>query len=568
MSKFNFKSRIPRYDCDSDYTTNAPSYYDALARFSKSLKSLIERMNDVEEHFKELVIGWLEDGTLAGLLEQVLLDDYATEVYVQQMIDDLNIQDYAKIEWVEQVLNDYVEMVNQLIADVRGEMDNLEQDVNDIINDFRTEVNETLETKLDMLGYYENIEIKTYRDKQSNTTYHLAKIPRYDDDGNLIKIKVTDDRDTMGSLTTREFSILKQATLMMNASPNSSTSTTNGRTTIINNGDIRRYDTERNDYNYLIGIKEDNTMVSLPPRTDSQSMLRDGYVTVIPGFIPLINNGQDVTTQEMLDMVSHFTEPHPRSVIAQDCDRNTYFFVCEGRLLGEYGMYTHDIIRVLLSHGMIWAHMLDGGGSSQLVYYHHNVNRVIDDNGSTERPVRNAIYVGKDNVNKTATKILSSIGDATMKVFRITKYHEQTRYQSNNWVELEDYLINGWKNYGTSGSGKVRGWVLPNNTLYLVGTITGGEIGKPFMKLPDELRPSFDTHHLVPGDKENQIYKVIIGSDGYMQWYYWNSDGRPPGGYDPDDFYLRLDGIMLPLNPEHAGIQEGWNSEIGLTKRD
>ena len=31
----DFNSRIPRYNDDSDYTTNAPSYYDDLARKQK-----------------------------------------------------------------------------------------------------------------------------------------------------------------------------------------------------------------------------------------------------------------------------------------------------------------------------------------------------------------------------------------------------------------------------------------------------------------------------------------------------------------------------------------------------
>ena len=85
-----FHSRKPFYTDDLDFTTNAPSYYEALARFIKALKALTERMDDVEARFKELVIGWLEDGTLADLLEQVLLDEYARIDWVQEQIKEVS----------------------------------------------------------------------------------------------------------------------------------------------------------------------------------------------------------------------------------------------------------------------------------------------------------------------------------------------------------------------------------------------------------------------------------------------------------------------------------------------
>src|SRR5699024_5379707 len=56
----DFNSRIPRYNDDSDYTTNAPSYYDDLARKHK----LLERLKEVEDTLKEyadILDGKIED---------------------------------------------------------------------------------------------------------------------------------------------------------------------------------------------------------------------------------------------------------------------------------------------------------------------------------------------------------------------------------------------------------------------------------------------------------------------------------------------------------------------------
>src|SRR5699024_6171941 len=139
MHRYNNR-RSPYYESDLDFTTNAPSYYEALARFRKSLKELSKRLNDVEEHFKDLVLGWLEDGTLAGLLEQVLLDDYATEVYVNNAINDLHIEDYATIEWVTNKLNDYTNQINN----INNRIDNIETDLQDIFN-FKDETTNKLD---------------------------------------------------------------------------------------------------------------------------------------------------------------------------------------------------------------------------------------------------------------------------------------------------------------------------------------------------------------------------------------------------------------------------------------
>ena len=82
MSKF-FK---PRYESDADYTTNAPSYYDELARKQKLFELLSKRIWEYDEklelkfeewqtkidqlptELRELFTEWLNDGTLADLV--------------------------------------------------------------------------------------------------------------------------------------------------------------------------------------------------------------------------------------------------------------------------------------------------------------------------------------------------------------------------------------------------------------------------------------------------------------------------------------------------------------------
>src|SRR5690625_4184391 len=49
----DFNSRIPRYNDDSDYTTNAPSYYDDLARKNHLIKELAKRIWEYDKKLNE-----------------------------------------------------------------------------------------------------------------------------------------------------------------------------------------------------------------------------------------------------------------------------------------------------------------------------------------------------------------------------------------------------------------------------------------------------------------------------------------------------------------------------------
>lgn len=523
------RSRAPFYDDNADYNTNSKSYYDYLARNEKLINILAQRIWEYDEELakrfeewdknleefpddvKDLLIKWLEDGTL------------------------------------EEIINE-----------------NIFKDLNDKID-----------KKFSLDGYYHEHKINYYRDEKSDTSYTIVKIPKYDEDGNLIKIKVTDDRDRGNDLNlkTTQLAKKKQATVMMNASANSGANNTNDRATILNNGEQRRDDSDMEEFNYLIGWDDENRMKSFPPNSRISDIKDDGYTTLIPAFMPLIEQGKDITDDTPLDSLSNATDPHPRSVLAQDYDGNTLFFTSNGRLMGEFGMNSKDVARVLLNHNVKWAHMLDGGGSTTLVNYHQIINRMsgaeTGDRGATERPVRNAVYIGKEEVNKAGTEVLSTIGDNVDVFHRFNKYIESLRYEKSNYISLEQFFVNGWQPYESVGSNTPRAWVLPNNTLYLRGVVTEGvnssEDNTTFMKLPPEIPPFFTTHHLVSGDVKGHVYKVVIQSDGECKWYFWDDRTQDTEVDREYPYYIRLDGIFVPLNytstdgyTRTQGIQKAW----------
>ena len=139
MNKFN--SRIPRYNDDSDYTTNAPSYYDDLARKNKLIKELAKRI-------------WEYEKTLHESLEEIenILNDYINIVDGKiEIIDHVigeGFNDRIEVllrEWVndgtlnhiinEEIFNDLNSKIDQVDNDLNEFRDQVDNDLNCIKKD-------------------------------------------------------------------------------------------------------------------------------------------------------------------------------------------------------------------------------------------------------------------------------------------------------------------------------------------------------------------------------------------------------------------------------------------------
>lgn len=104
--------RKPFYSDDTDYTTNSPSYYDDLARKQKLIQLLAEKIWEYEETLKlsleeiknvleqvidkigegfnkeinDLLVLWIEDGTLDHIINETLMNLKADKTYVDNLI--------------------------------------------------------------------------------------------------------------------------------------------------------------------------------------------------------------------------------------------------------------------------------------------------------------------------------------------------------------------------------------------------------------------------------------------------------------------------------------------------
>lgn len=391
--------------------------------------------------------------------------------------------------------------------------------------------------------YYNEVTIERFKDTETNSTYYITKIPKYDSIGGLIKLKrgfSYNDYNKAELETPRSFAARNASTVVTNCSTYSTT-TMRVVGTSIYNGKIQQ-ELSKQPFNYILAIGDDNTLKAYPPTTSAQKILDDGFSNALTSFIPMIENGKQVSAS-ILDSRDIFSQRHPRQAISQDVEGNTYFFTSEGRRAAEKGLTVREVVKILLSKGMKFAFLLDGGGSSQTVYHGTTINRVTDDDGKTERTMLDFLHVTKEVEHNIIKEALNPIG----KINKI-KSDEMAdwEYHSNNHERLDEYLINGWKDFGSSGSSVTRAWHMPNNTLYLVGTIKDGDPNKPFMKLPNHMKPMFSLHFLVPGNSLGEVYKIIVNANGELQLYYWSEEAR--GNID----YIKLDGIFIPIWPPQS----------------
>ena len=129
----------PYYDFDTDYTTNSPNYYDYLAKLKPLIQILAERIYDYDrelakrfeewdknleelpDDLKRMFLEWVDDGTLARILAQLLLDDYATK---EEVNDLLNALENDLNEDLSNVKNDLENKINLVKNDLDNKIDN------------------------------------------------------------------------------------------------------------------------------------------------------------------------------------------------------------------------------------------------------------------------------------------------------------------------------------------------------------------------------------------------------------------------------------------------------------
>lgn len=232
-------------------------------------------------------------------------------------------------------------------------------------------------------------------DEASATWYFLTTIDHLDGKGDLIKLRLAVSTESTGEYV-RTFAERTDAVLAFNASTGRNfRKSPTGKvfrepigTQIVDGKILQELRAKR----YTLGIKANNELVVYPPGTTGAEILADGSENALTAFVPLIEDHKPVA-DEVLNLVSHLRQKHPRQVIAQMDNLDIVFLSCGGRGFGGEGMLAMDVTRILMKRGVKLAFNLDGGGSTSTVVKGNLITEKIDKRGTQERLRPNFLYV-------------------------------------------------------------------------------------------------------------------------------------------------------------------------------
>ena len=133
--------------------------------------------------------------------------------------------------------------------------------------------------------------------------------------------------------------------------------------TSLKDGGDKRYEL------YILGIDKDGELHIFDPGTSSKEILDSGCVDAIMGFVPLIIDYNSIDVDEKCAYISY--EKHPRQIIGIDNDNN-YFVLT----VNSPGMTLKEARNLLKNMNVKLAYNLDGGSSTQTVFYKENITPI------------------------------------------------------------------------------------------------------------------------------------------------------------------------------------------------
>lgn len=142
-------------------------------------------------------------------------------------------------------------------------------------------------------------------------------------------------------------------------------------------------------------IDKNGNLSYAEPNADAEQLVKQGIVSAVCGFMPIIVNYQAVDAKEW-NAVDHYTQPAQRQIIGQFANGDYAIITCEGRgFQSSPGWTIADAQRICKEVGLKFAYNLDGGGSTATVLKQEQLNSIYE--GETGRYVPTYIvFTGSD----------------------------------------------------------------------------------------------------------------------------------------------------------------------------
>lgn len=253
--------------------------------------------------------------------------------------------------------------------------------------------------------YYNNVTTSKIFDNASGTYYYLTNIPRFDENGTPIELKMgiaNDDKSCTTLEGTLKHAWRKNATLCINCGV-WNVETSKPIASVIYNGEILYRDIPSvtpEKYQYF-AITVDGKYKVYPIGTTPEVMLLDNVSYACPIFASLILNGSPVIQTDL--------RKEPRQSIGFKANGDIVIISCDGRNYESQGMSYDDLARIHGVNGSVNAYILDGGGSTSTVLRGVKQNENVD-NFTTDRSVGTFLYVAKDTNVSQENNVANDLG--------------------------------------------------------------------------------------------------------------------------------------------------------------
>lgn len=324
---------------------------------------------------------------------------------------------------VDDLREDTEQAITDLSQSVNATIDEFEGETQQTIEAFRQETNESLEqTKSDLTEdyYYDEITLTTGRIE--DTDYYIAHVPLRDSDGNIIQPTMVKHPNK----NPLENAIDTGTTLSLNGS--ASVEMVSGsfvQGTVIGNGEILNQHSYASDspvspliYNLYLCFDENRNLTEIPVSNNpsAASLIADGYKNVFQCYAKLASNGvmQPISQWDPQLVINgtRFTSStrNPMMLMGITALKDLYFIACDGRTLINRGLFYQTAATQLIALGCKDVYMMDGGGSTCMVYRGSKVNRNIDGHGTIIRDINYSVTFNKNTENKSEVRSFGNDG--------------------------------------------------------------------------------------------------------------------------------------------------------------
>ena len=324
---------------------------------------------------------------------------------------------------VDDLREDTEQAITDLSQSVNATIDEFEGETQETIEAFRQETNESLEqTKSDLTEdyYYDEITLTTGR--VEDTDYYIAHVPLRDSEGNIIQPNVVKHPNK----NPLENAIDTGTTLSLNGSATvEMVSGSFVQGTVIGNGEILNQHSYASDspvspliYNLYLCFDENRNLTEIPVSNNpsAASLIADGYKNVFQCYAKLASNGimQPISQWDPQLVINgtRFTSStrNPMMLMGITALKDLYFIACDGRTLINRGLFYQTAATTLISLGCKDVYMMDGGGSTCMVYRGSKVNRNIDGHGTIIRDIDYSVTFNKNTENMSEVRSFGNDG--------------------------------------------------------------------------------------------------------------------------------------------------------------